>query len=298
MTWTGAECASLYANWPVVRPDETARARAVFDTCGIVVVPGACDRQAVRSLRADIAREYASLLSKREALRQQLKEAMRDHTSLRALGARLINDSLLALGDSYRERNDGRVDLPMEATLDFPADLVRAVLDDAVLRYSRTVLALRGTRDQHWHRDGPRLFDGPAYAVNAFVYLEDRRGATQFVLGSHRWGDVWDETDDDVEFAFPHDAGTLVLADYRTVHRGVAVHDDRWLAMFVYAKPWWIDSVNYEGGDYGGFKVPDPRPVQTTALVEHDLERRRWTMFWGLVNQWEASLVWELHNEL
>ena len=109
---------------------------------------------------------------------------------------------------------------------------------------------------------------------------------------------VWDETDDDVEFAFPHDAGTLVLADYRPVHRGVAVHDDRWLAMFGYAKPWWIDRVNYEGGDYGGFKVPDPRPVQTTALVEHDLERRRWTMFWGLVNQWEASLVWELHNEL
>ncbi|MEM7525066.1 MAG: hypothetical protein AAF360_15185, partial [Pseudomonadota bacterium] len=46
-----------------------------------------------------------------------------------------------------------------------------------------------------------------------------------------------------------------------------AVHDDRWLAMFVYAKPWWIDSVNYEGGDYGGFKVPDPRPVENPGKL-------------------------------
>ena len=138
-----------------------------------------------------------------------------------------------------------------------------------------------GTRDQHWHRDTGLLYaadddfavadvharmggmHAPPYALNMFIALaemEDVNGPTEFILGSHMWADTWfdDEQDDcceDYKFTgMP--VGSVIIADYRTIHRGtinLATYP-RPLGMFVYGRHWWVDSVNYGRGDYGGLK--------------------------------------------
>ncbi|KAJ8600932.1 hypothetical protein CTAYLR_005055 [Chrysophaeum taylorii] len=322
--WSGEECASRWDNEPVVYERDIEAwvgvGAAMFRACGVVaVVPADPGTTAAVALRRELAKEAAPLLERRASLRDKLMRAMVDRRSLRALGAEEVDDeqSLLWAGEAYRERNDGRIDLAMSRntsrSLPFrAARLVRELLGaDATLRAARVVLALGGVAaNQHWHRDSTPIFDDvPVYALNAFVYVEDLRyrGATEFVLGSHRWPAAkWPEDARDVEKAFALDAGAVVIADYRTVHRGPAMPragDDRYLAMFVYGLSWWRDAVNYETGDYGGARTPadvDHDSVTLVAEIDPDEERLqcRWRMFWGLVNRWEAGLVAELDRRV
>lgn len=216
-----------------------------------------------------------------------------------------------------------------------------------------------GREPQHWHRDAGLLFEKdnhfhvknahdraagahlPPYAINVFVPLEDlteQNGPTEFTLGSHLWGDVWAEDEEsegdhlrDHFFKVPR--GTLILADYRTVHRGTVNHSNRTrtLLMFIYGRDWWEDRVNYGSEDYGGagLRSNAVSDTSTTKSLQKNILRRqlgtqdstkvgvevsascdgptfsngeaekkeRWLrerMFWSLTNLWEAGMIREL----
>ena len=301
---------SLIGGEPIISPTDAeiaeghleassiARAVDIFRACGVVAIDRGCvsDAQGA-ALRDALRAKLGPLLASRGDLRDALKRAMVERLPLRALGAHAVaNVSLLAAGAVYRERDDARIDLTLDAAersalLPNPflaAPVLRRLLGAAArLRSAHGVVALAGARAQHWHRDTGLLFaddddfhlegvharDGgvhlPPYALNAFIHLEDlsdeHRGATEFVLGSHQWGMRWaeDEDADDAapaeERAFRLAAGACVVADYRTIHRGPAVTagaDPRYLAMLVYGRSWWADVINYGRGDYGGFPTP------------------------------------------
>mmetsp|Transcript_6547 Transcript_6547/g.25310 ORF Transcript_6547/g.25310 Transcript_6547/m.25310 type:complete len:427 (+) Transcript_6547:140-1420(+) len=197
---------------------------------------------------------------------------------------------------------------------------------------------------QHWHRDTGLLFEPkgkrnthdsaaaallpqegahlPPYAINVFMPLEDvtqSSGPTEFTLGSHLWSSNWTEEEMvrerrgipivDKRFYLP--AGTAILADYRTLHRGTKNENPtpRLLGMNIWGRDWWTDTVNYGKHDYGGFSAPlmgheGESDAEKKALwqlrsqagwqsAEDDAEQRM-PMFWGLVNTWEDSLVAEL----
>lgn len=313
---------------PVVRPtaderrvgalgDEAVdRAAFLLERCGVVALDGAprAFADGAGQLRSRVLAAAAPALSERQALRETLKNAMRQRTPLRDVLRKAQNDEgYLARGGVYRERNDARIDVLLDASADelllpfVAAPVLRRVLgDDAELKSRHALIALPGTETQHWHRDTEPLFpDAPPrpYAVNAFVYTEDlsnaARGATEFVPGSTRWPEI---RDDGVERTFLFEAGTVVLADYRCVHRGGALRagtEPRVVAMYVYGKAWWRDSVNYGGDDYGGFRAPSAEEDASPTLraAAPGAARRREAMFWGLANQWEASLRGELDRD-
>jgi hypothetical protein len=106
-------------------------------------------------------------------------------------------------------------------------------------------------------------------------------------------------------------AGSLIIADYRTMHRGSVnrAGEARPVAMLIYGRRWWADTENYAGANYGGFGVPrrhDPREeagARETLLspLEYAADQESWTsapsrraLFFGLVNRWEGSLRREL----
>ena len=196
------------------------------------------------------------------------------------------------------------------------------------------VVSLPGeARNQHWHRDTALLFgartDGtarvPPYAINAFVPLVPQHaslGPTQFALGSHLFGgEIAPEAGlperDYPPVSFEVGAGALILCDYRTAHRGLensSPRESRPVAMLVYSRRWWSDSENYGGANVGGFGPrrrfdPDSdegrretllQPLAQQAEVSSDEARAAAaadhgrTLYFGLVNRWEASLVREL----
>jgi len=168
--------------------------------------------------------------------------------------------------------------------------------------------------------------------------MQGANGPTEFSLASHMWGQVgnWSAEEcykarscDVVAFDLP--AGSIILSDYRTVHRGTRNDDTSYrpMAMFVYGRDWWSDTVNYDSTDYGGFVKQEANsgfatPEEKTArLLEHvvavadenamvseetkkvglnnglpggrrgGLEARK-RMFWGLVNRWESGVLAEL----
>lgn len=152
---------------------------------------------------------------------------------------------------------------------------------------------------QHWHRDVPLLFeddeqfhlkgvharDGgvqtPPYLLNVFVPLVDlaaENGPTEFVLGSHTWGDRWSEFELDPaepgeELLATVPRGTIVIADYRTVHRGTVNRSGapRPVAMIIAGRQWAFDTLNYGLGlDFGGIPL---RPESLLLPDPHLLRR-------------------------
>jgi len=109
--------------------------------------------------------------------------------------------------------------------------------------------------------------------MRRFVPLVDftpENGPTEFTLGSHQWGSVWADDEggaEDVKFFVP--AGTAVIADYRTVHRGTDNRSGkrRHLAMMIFGREWWSDAVNYGRANVGGARAVPRRYGSFDALV-------------------------------
>lgn len=111
-----------------------------------------------------------------------------------------------------------------------------------------------------WHQDGGQLFEnssGPApplHCVNLFFPLVDiaeRSGATEFLLGSHTsFGfdpTIQQRIRDSEQVVLDEKAGSIVLFDYRTWHRG-GEHlgiDDRHVLYLTLSKPWFVDHKNH-----------------------------------------------------
>ena len=107
--------------------------------------------------------------------------------------------------------------------------------------------------DQSWHTDGRNALspgvsssaadDSAAQALTLFLPLVDtcpENGATQFVLGSHRFGIPESECDSRAtSLSLP--AGSIVAFDYRLWHRGAANHGrgDRPVLYSILGRPVW-----------------------------------------------------------
>ena len=136
---------------------------------------------------------------------------------------------------------------------------VREILGaDAKLLYTGQVVACGrdpideadadDTADQEWHMDGGHLDEErylPCHCLTVFVPLVDLcadNGTTEFSLGSHRH-----ECEDLGERVLECSAGSAILFDYRTLHRGTANRTtaDRPILYFTYARSGFEDPVNY-----------------------------------------------------
>jgi hypothetical protein len=134
---------------------------------------------------------------------------------------------------------------------------------EARLLYRGVLMARPGAAEQPWHADGEHLFPGfpvhlPTHCLNVFVPLVDLtvdNGATELCPGSHRQtGTVVDPSrqDDDLPARIGYRgssltpllaAGSVMLFDYRLVHRGLANRDLQMRPVFylTYARPWFCD---------------------------------------------------------
>jgi len=186
----------------------------------------------------------------------------------------------------------------------------RALGDDAVLAYAGLVLSFPGSVAQPWHADGPHLFgaDGlqcPPHALNVFVPLEDvepRLGPTEFLPGTHRLEATRtldldaDGGATDGAIAPLLRAGTALVYDYRTVHKGVPNTDGartRKMLYLLYARPWFRDHINFgkesllAGGSAGG---EGSRPVKRPrGREEGQGERQGEEMARGRVQAWHGQ---------
>lgn len=151
-------------------------------------------------------------------------------------------------------------------------DFIDLVLGhDAVELWRGVVLNQYGSEPQHWHRDGPHLFETEGHlaphCVTIFVPLVPTTvsmGFTSFYPGSHAahrshlYGLDYNPNHSYdggpcsyLQTATPEiDFGGWLAFDYRVVHRGDANVDhelkrDRPMLYFVYAKPWFKDSNNF-----------------------------------------------------
>jgi hypothetical protein len=131
-----------------------------------------------------------------------------------------------------------------------------ALADEAVLESYGVVVSLPGAERQHFHRDGPALFDSaispvlPAHALTVaypLVEMNETSGTTALWPGSHRWK----KADKDApSFAPVVPPGSAMLWDFRTYHSGTANNSaqPRPLITATFARRWYQDPVNFERG--------------------------------------------------
>ena len=89
------------------------------------------------------------------------------------------------------------------------------------------------------------------------------QGPTEFVPGTHR----------DFDLPVPSkiltvDAGSAILFDYRTKHRGLANRgaEPRPLVYLTYGQPWWVDAYNFSAERY--HELPEPLLARPAARDE------------------------------
>ena len=136
--------------------------------------------------------------------------------------------------------------------------------------FNGMLMTLGGSSEQLWHADGAHLFPGtdhtalPPSCLNVFIPLVDitaHNGGTEFCLGSHTatgesydiaWQDAAHKegighTDAPIAPTFP--AGSIVIFDYRILHRGLAhtglLEERRPVAYFTYGRTWYNDTFNF-----------------------------------------------------
>lgn len=151
----------------------------------------------------------------------------------------------------------------------------------------------------------------PPYALNLFVPLVDlteEMGPTEFILGSHAWGSdpphgfglSSDRTGGEKDLRLVLPAGSVIIADYRTIHRGTRnrSRESRPVAMYIYGRHWWRDAVNYLEGDYGGTqaKATQKEPAAAGGKKNKSKKSREEVMFWSLVNKWQQGIGAELQR--
>ena len=164
------------------------------------------------------------------------------------------------------------------------APVVRRVLgDDAHMLFNGLLMTISPSAEQLWHADGEHLFSGthpdtvadgraadgaapealPAHCINVFVPLVDLtldNGTTEFCLGTHNdtgissdivwqrqgWRDAIGHTAPPVAMTAP--AGSVVLFDYRVLHRGLECREGqprRPVLYYTFARRWFSDNLNF-----------------------------------------------------
>lgn len=146
------------------------RAAALFRRCGVVVLEGVVPEKIADNFSAALNSRMAPILASRSALRRKMKESMRRGESPRDFWSRDATraDLFFSEGHTFRERNDGRIDMrvgfepPFNASeiaansFAFPV-LTRVLGQDLRLKSIHAIQALpqqegASTEPQHWHR--------------------------------------------------------------------------------------------------------------------------------------------------
>jgi hypothetical protein len=161
--------------------------------------------------------------------------------------------------------------------------IVRAALGPKAQRLYRGILIARGqAAEQPWHADGEHLFPGsgrhlPPHCLNVFVPLVDvgaENGPTEFCPGSHRLsGGLAELYQQDtgllerIGFSGPTaiprlPVGSVLLFDYRLVHRGRQNHTDadRPVLYLTFATPWFRDVRSFPERRLFAGQAPDGGP--------------------------------------
>lgn len=156
-----------------------------------------------------------------------------------------------------------------------------ALADEAILESYGVVVSLPGAERQHFHRDGPALFDSaispllPAHALTVafpLVEMNETNGTTALWPGSHRWQKA-DEKAPSFSPAVP--PGSAMLWDFRTYHAGTANSSaqPRPLITATFARRWYQDPVNFEQGSRRRLALDDAFlagvPARTRCLFAH-----------------------------
>ena len=264
-----------------LRTDELSKA---VRKCGVAALVDVLPRDLVDELLHALEVELAPLLESRSRVRTAVQAGPLDAQTLERGGTEgVLDEPLLAAGHRYRERDAGRIDLSLPWRHPFNVrsltanPLLLSVLipllgRDFELKSMHALYALPRAPDQSWHRDAPLLFaqraeteeqrakpftshvSEPSYALNVFLPLVDindeSAGPTEFCLRSHVWSEQWTEelhSSPQHRVQFHVGAGSAVIADYRTVHRGLANlrATSRPVLMLIYGRRWWTDPVNY-----------------------------------------------------
>ena len=160
------------------------------------------------------------------------------------------------------------------------APVIRRVLgDDAHMLFNGLLMTISPSGEQLWHADGEHLFSNthpdtlseggaspealPAHCINVFVPLVDLtldNGVTEFCLGTHTdtgispeivwqkqsWRDQIGHTASPVAMTAP--AGSVVLFDYRVLHRGLECKEGqprRPVLYYTFARRWFSDNLNF-----------------------------------------------------
>lgn len=177
----------------VLAPLTIDAAIATFRACGVVAIsPGVVDEGVLSQVEHAINASLAPILHSRARLRERLRMAMATRGNLRHLFKDLQGELLLRSGQTFRERDDGRIDqrLPMSGAFAFDQrsllanSLVVSILaallgEDMELKTIHAIHALEGKSvafdspatarvAQHWHRDASLLF-----APDARFHLTD-----------------------------------------------------------------------------------------------------------------------------
>ncbi len=140
------------------------------------------------------------------------------------------------------------------------------------------LMTLPHAAEHPWHADGEHLFPGdgpalPAHCLNVMVPMVDLRadnGPTEYCPGSHLLSRTLTRTyqqDPDLprrvgfhgRTVAPHlDRGSVVLFDYRIVHRGQPSHSAvaRPVLYLTYGRPWFQDVRTFSTRRLG---LPEPR---------------------------------------
>ena len=115
------------------RRGDQGTALEVFRSCGVVALDRVIDVATKDALLRAVSDLLAPLLASRQRVRQALRQAMANRMNLRQLWSEtnLKAELLFASGDTYKERDDGRIDLTLPWA--DPFNRSELVLNDAVV---------------------------------------------------------------------------------------------------------------------------------------------------------------------
>jgi ectoine hydroxylase-related dioxygenase (phytanoyl-CoA dioxygenase family) len=159
--------------------------------------------------------------------------------------------------------------------------MVRSILgQDAIIESLGVINSFPGSRMQHIHRDGGRLYDIglanllPPYALTVampLVEMNELSGTTAFWPGSH----LKEERQDDMTRAIAPliRVGSCGVWDYRVCHAGLPNKSDRVrpLLYIVYARSWFRDTRN--------FRKRNQRRISFDDGFLENLAEKDWPLF-------------------
>jgi len=130
------------------------------------------------------------------------------------------------------------------------------------------VMSLQGSHEQHVHRDGP-----DSGFVNTFIPLVDvtsQNGPTEFWLGTHLQGGSEESLSDMRSVAPELTHGSLVLFDYRLLHRGLANTSTASRPVAYFTQSVTPPPKNGDGQNFSSVKLEDAAKLQYAFIPGTD----------------------------